>query len=118
MKLSTVTVTTSKVLPSHPSFESLRKQAKKLARQFAAGDPEALARVHAQLSAPPLPLTLRDAQFIVAREYGFAGWQDLRTAVLREEGTGLDWAAAEAERTIHDNNVERLAELIREYPAL
>jgi hypothetical protein len=89
-------VTPSKYLPSHPSFESLRKQAKKLVRQFAAGDPEALARVHVQLPAPDLPLSLRDAQLVLAREYGFAGWQDLRAAVLRLEGKGLEWAVAEA----------------------
>lgn len=111
-------MTPSKSLPPHPSFESLRKQAKKLARQFAAGDPEALARVHAQLPVPALPLSLRDAQLVLAREYGFAGWQDLRTAVLRQEGKGLEWAVAEAERAIHDNNVERLRELHHEYPAL
>ena len=111
-------MTPSKFLPSHPSFESIRKQAKKLVRQFAAGDPDALARVHAQLPAPILPLSLRDAQLVLAREYGFAGWQDLRAAVLRLEGKSLEWAAAEAERAIHDNNVERLAQLIQEYPAL
>jgi hypothetical protein len=55
---------------------------------------------------------------VVAREYGFAGWQDLRAAVLRQEGTGLEWAVAEAERSIHDHKVERLADLLREYPAL
>ena len=111
-------MTPSKSLPSQPSFESLRKQAKKLARQCAAGDPEALTRVHAQLPAPSLPLSLQDAQLVLAREYGFAGWQDLRTAVLRQEGRGLEWAAAEAERAIHDNCVGRLAQLVREYPAL
>jgi hypothetical protein len=111
-------VTASKFLPSHPSFESIRKQAKKLVRQFAAGDPDALARVHAQLPAPILPLSLRDAQLVLAREYGFAGWQDLRAAVIRLEGKGMEWAAAEAERAIHGNHVERLAQLIREYPAL
>lgn len=111
-------MTPSKFLPSHSSFESIRKQAKKLFRQFAAGDAAALARVHVQLPAPDLPLSLRDAQLVLAREYGFAGWQDLRAAVLRQEGKGLEWAAAEAERAIHDSSVERLAELIREYPAL
>ena len=55
---------------------------------------------------------------MLAREYGFAGWQELRAAVLRLEGKGLEWAAAEAERAIHANNVERLAQLIQEYPAL
>lgn len=111
-------MTPSKSLPSHPSFESLRKQARKLAGQFAAGEPEALARVHLQLPAPALPLTLRDAQLVLAREYGFAGWQDLRAAVLRLEGKGLEWAVAEAERTIHGNTVERLRQLLQEYPAL
>jgi len=111
-------VTPSKFLRSHSSFESIRKQAKKLARRFAAGDPDALARVHTQLPAPVLPLSLRDAQLVLAREYGFAGWQDLRAAVIRLEGKGLEWAAAEAERAIHGNHVERLAQLIREYPAL
>ncbi len=111
-------MTPSKFLPSHPSFESLRKQAKKLVRQFAAGDPDALARVQVQLPAPALPLSLRDAQLVLAREYGFAGWLDLRAAALRLEGKGLEWAAAEAERAIHDNNVRRLAQLVRENPAL
>ena len=108
----------SKLLSSRPSFESIRKQAKKLVRQFAAAEAEALARVHAQLPAPNIPLSLRDAQFVLAREYGFAGWDDLRAAVLRREGKGHEWAAAEAERAIHDNNVERLAQLVQEYPAL
>ena len=111
-------MTPSKFLPSHSSFESIRKQAKKLVRQMAVSDPDALARVHAQLPAPILPLSLRDAQLVLAREYGFAGWQDLRAAVLRLEGKGLEWAAAEAERAIHDNSVERLTQLVREYPAL
>jgi hypothetical protein len=111
-------VTPSKPLPLHASFESLRKQAKKLVRQFAGGDSGALARVHKQLPVPELPLSLRDAQLVLAREYGFAGWQDLRAAVLRREGKGLEWAVAEAERTIHDNNVERLRRLVQEYPAL
>src|SRR5258707_8601925 len=99
----------SKFLPFHSSFESIRKQAKKLVRQVSASDADAVARVHAQLPAPIFPLSLRDAQLVLAREYGFAGWQDLRAAVLRLEGRGLEWAAAEAERAIHGNSVEPLA---------
>jgi hypothetical protein len=111
-------VTPSKSLPSHPSFESIRKRAKTLARQIGAGEPNALARVHAQLLNPTPPLSLRDAQLVLAREYGFAGWQDLRAAALRLEGKGLEWAVAEAERAIHDNNLDRLRELVQKYPAL
>lgn len=108
----------SRFLPPHTSFESLRKQAKSLARQFAAGEPDALAQVHAQLPASTPPLSLRDAQLVLARECGFAGWQDLRAAALRLEGKDLEWATAEAERAIHDNTVERLGQLVQEYPAL
>ena len=55
-------MTLSKYLHPHSSFESVRKQAKKLVRQFAAGEPDALARVHAQLPVLILSLSLRDAQ--------------------------------------------------------
>jgi hypothetical protein len=91
-------VTTSRILPVHPSLESLRKQAKKLARE--------------------LSLSHRDAQLVLAREYGFAGWQDLREEVLKRTGNSLDWAGAQAKRAIHENDVERLKRLLAEYPAL
>ena len=38
--------------------------------------------------------------------------------MIRLEGKSLEWAAAEAEQAIPGNNVERLAQLIQEYPAL
>ena len=37
-------MTASKSLPARPSLDSLRKQAKKLARDVAAGDADAVAR--------------------------------------------------------------------------
>jgi hypothetical protein len=46
-----------------PSLESLRKQAKKLARDRA--------------------ISVRDAQLVLAREYGYAGWQDLTAEVSK-----------------------------------
>jgi hypothetical protein len=91
-------VTTSRILPVRPSLKSLRKQAKKLARE--------------------LSLSHRDAQLVLAREYGFAGWQDLREEVLKRTGNSLDWAGAQAKRAIHENDVERLKQLLAEYPAL
>jgi len=69
-------MTTSK-LPARPSLESLRKQAKKLARDIAAGEAGAIARARAELPKAELPLSQRDAQLVLAREYGFPGWQDL-----------------------------------------
>src|ERR1700693_1767953 len=104
-----------KILPVRPSLESLRKQAKKLARETAAGKPAALAR--AQLPGIELPLSQRDAQLVLAREYGFAGWQDLREEVFKRTGNAQEWVTEQAKRAVHDNNVERLKQLLAQYPA-
>jgi hypothetical protein len=91
-------MTASRSLPARPSLESLRKQAKKLARDRS--------------------VSLRNAQLALAREYGYAGWQDLVAEVSKRVGSGLEWAVAEAARLIHDNDTGRLKQLLAEYPAL
>jgi len=111
-------MTTSKSLPARPSLASLRKQAKKLARDIAAGDAGAIARARVQLPNVDLHLSQRNAQLVLAREYGFDGWQDLTAEVTKRLGNGLEWAATQAQRAIHDNDVERLKQLLAEYPAL
>ena len=111
-------MTTSKSFPDRPSLESLRKQAKKLSRDTVAGDAGAIARARAQLPHVDLPLTQRNAQVVIAREYGFDGWRDLTAEVHKRTGQGLQWAIAQARRVIHDNNVERLKQLLAEYPGL
>src|SRR6476646_644369 len=109
---------TSKSLPPRPSLESLRKQAKKLARDIDAGDTDAIARAQLQLPNNELPLTQRNAQLVIAREYGYDGWLDLTAEVSKRLGKGLDWAVAQSRHVIHDNDVERLKQLLAEYPAL
>ena len=111
-------MTISKSLPPRPSLDSLRKQAKKLARDIDAGDTNAIARARLQLQNIDPPLTQRNAQLVIAREYGFAGWQDLTAEVSKRLGNDLEWVASDARRVIHDNNVERLKQLLTEYPAL
>jgi len=110
-------VTTSK-LPARPSLESLRKQAKKLAHDIAAGHAGAVARARAQLPKVELPLSQRDAQLVLAREYGLPGWKNLVQEVKQRLGNGLEWAVSEARRIIHDNDVEGLRQLLAEHPAL
>ena len=105
-------------LPARPSLDSLRKQAKRLARDAATGDAAAVARVHAQLPHARLPLTNRDAQLVVAREYGFAGWTDLTAEVEKRLGGALEWAVSQARTAIHDRDDGRLRTLLAEYPAL
>src|SRR5262245_32332393 len=105
-------------LPVRPSLDSLRKQAKKLARDAAAGNVEAIARVHAQFPRRALPLSNRDAQLVIAREYGFAGWPDLTAEVQKRLGRALDVAASQAKVAIYNQDHERLRTLLAEYPAL
>lgn len=105
-------------LPARPSLDSLRKQARRLARDAAAGSGEAIARIHAQLPRARLPLSNRDAQLVVAREYGFAGWSALTAEVHQRVGGELSWAASQAKVAIHDEDHERLRTLLAEYPAL
>jgi hypothetical protein len=109
---------TPKQLPARPSLESLRKQAKKLTRDVAAGNSDAIARARAQLPEAEPPLSLRDAQLVVAREFGYPGWQDLLAEVHKRLGQGLEWAATQAERAIHDNDLDKLKQLLAEHPAL
>src|SRR5436190_24389537 len=111
-------MTASKSLPARPSLESLRKQAKKFARDIAVGDAGAIARARVHLPHADLPLTQRNAQLVIAREYGFPGWQDLTAEVSKRLAKGLEWAIAQARRIIHDNDVERLKRLLAEYRAL
>src|SRR5712691_764784 len=110
-------MTTSK-LPVRPSLESLRKQAKKLARDIVAGNAGAIAQARAQLPQAELPSSQRDAQLVLAREYGFPGWKDLLKEVKQRLGRGLEWAVSEARRIIHDNDIEGLRQLLADYPAL
>lgn len=69
-------------LPARPSLEQLRKQAKELLKNFHAGDSTAAERVCARLprlsdSEQSSNVALADAQFVLAREYGFDSWARL-----------------------------------------
>jgi len=76
-------------LPSNPSVENLRKQAKSLRRAVLANDPDALARVrafHPKGEDPAKGFQLSHAQFVIARTYGFASWLKLKHYVEVVEG--------------------------------
>jgi len=69
-------------LPARPSLEQLRKQAKELLRDFRAGGAAAVGRLSAAIprladQARSDDVTLADAQFVLAREYGFESWAGL-----------------------------------------
>jgi Lon protease-like protein len=76
-----------KELPARPNVEHLKSQAKDLRDAYRRQDPEARRRVHQCLPAaqqqgePPSDIALHDAQSVVAREYGFKSWAELKEHV-------------------------------------
>ena len=67
-------------LPERPSLEQLRKQAKELLKNYRADDDAAAARfrAHRPRVSSEKSAALADAQFVLAREYGFASWAKLK----------------------------------------
>ncbi|SDS42667.1 ankyrin repeat domain-containing protein [Actinopolymorpha singaporensis] len=67
-------------LPDNPSLEHLRNQARSLQRRAQAGEAEALAEFEEFDPRRDVSggCSLSDAQFVVARSYGFPSWQRLR----------------------------------------
>jgi len=77
----------SKTLPSRPNLEQLKNQAKDLLKAHKSGDVESLKRFrdsHPNFSSASekeisaATFSLSDAQWIIAREYGFASWPKLK----------------------------------------
>lgn len=66
-----------RALPARVDLAQQKTQAKELLRSFAAGDPESVARVRDTLPDKPR-IVLADAQFVLAREYGFHDWGALK----------------------------------------
>ncbi len=67
-------------LPSRPRLAFERKQAQRVLAELRRGDPGALRRAslhRADAAAAPKAPKLADAQFIIAREYGFRSWPRL-----------------------------------------
>jgi ankyrin repeat protein len=70
----------SRSLPARPDLAQQQKQAKELLHAFAAGDTEAHERVRAVLPDKE-HIALADAQFVLAREYGFVNWAALKSHI-------------------------------------
>ncbi len=107
-------------LPQRPNLEQLKKQAKSLLQAARAGDPSALRRFHAIFDASPGPqhsLALHQAQFVIAREYGFSSWNRLREEI---EERCLPFTAAVDEflRCATGNAKDRALRLLHRHPGI
>lgn len=107
-----------KSLPTSPSIENLRNRAKTLLRELRAGDAAAIARFrethpeHADTDRATLgsEAGLSDAQWVVAREYGFESWAKLKEHVVTD--------ISPVERAIRDGDGDSLRALLAERPHL
>ena len=73
----------TKSLPANADINLLKKQAKKLLKQYRKDVPDALTAVHTFHPKPEKFAVLRDAHLVVARSYGFKGWEELSDAVAK-----------------------------------
>lgn len=83
--------TVSRGLPPQPHSDVPKREAKELLAAFRARNPEALERVRsnhpkhaagrgtAAVAEPGLKLA--DAQWVIAREYGFSSWSELKRRI-------------------------------------
>src|SRR5688572_5391409 len=68
-------------LPTRPSIEHLKNQAKALLRAYRENDPEAVAGFRSLAATRDVAPKLADAQGLVGLEYGFASWPKLKAYV-------------------------------------
>ena len=89
----------TRAMRENPDIDQLKRQAKELLEAYRASSPEAVAEVTAyhRTSSPgkatPETFALHDAQFVLARSYGFESWPKLKAAVDGVTAAKLDAAA-------------------------
>ncbi len=115
-----------KQLPIQPNLEYDKKQAKRLLKAFHDGDAAAIQRVHQHLphvknlpsdQVGQFPLTLMQAQTVIAREYDMSSWGALRLAIKlkrKDYGDKLETF----KQLIYQHDAESLDSLLREHPDL
>ncbi len=89
----------SESLPARPSLEQLKKLAKDLVKGHEEKQPDALALIGRHLPAlagksaaevAAYPFALHDAHSVLARQYGFASWNELRAQVEASPGATVE----------------------------
>ena len=102
----------SQSLPARPNLEQLKNQAKDLLKAYRAGHPSAIARFRESMprllgpvdDQPDSPsLSLRDAQQVVAVEYGFPSWSHMHTHIQERKDVLMFEMTVEGVRVSHKN---------------
>lgn len=117
----------SKALPVRPNLEHLRKQAKRLLKELHAGNPAALDRAlkvlpgrqrpHSKEPHTSAEFQLTDAQLILAREYDFPSWNQLKVEMERRSRSA-DARIAHFIRCATGDRFPEAAQLLAQEPGL
>ena len=102
-------------LPVNPDLEHLKKQAKALLQDFRRKDPQAVQKFNSlKLKTAP---RLSDAQRLIAREYGFESWSQLKKHVDAVSDSTAR-AVQLARKAVHDDDAPALRGVLEQYPLL
>src|SRR5207248_5788337 len=108
-------------LPPRPNLAQLKLQAKELLREYRDGKFSAAARIEAHHSKHKARLLLADAQLVLAREYGYENWAQVKERIER----GRKIAAIkphphfdEGLAALRSGDINRLGELLVKHPEL
>jgi hypothetical protein len=120
IKRRKVMSTVSRGLPAHPHLDVPKQQARELLRQCKANVTEALDRIRrrhprfhiADDDAISSTLKLSDSQLVIAREYGFSSWTQLKLRIT------ANTAAQLIDKAIRRNDAAMVTQLITAYPDL
>lgn len=111
--------TVSRGLPSQPHPDIPKREARDLLAAVRVGKPEALERIrkshpkfHRRKSGAPAPVDfkLADAQHVIAREYGFSSWPELKRRI---ETNG---PAIALQRAIRDGDRATVVAILQAHP--
>src|SRR5947207_11036062 len=113
--------TVSRQLPDNPHVDVPKREARTLLKEWRARLPEALDRIgrrhpkyrgadHAAISTRRF--LLNDAQLVMAREYGFSNWAELKERIDGNTVAGL------LQEAIHKDDRETVVRLLRAHPNL
>jgi hypothetical protein len=107
-----------RTLPPNPSLEQQKKLAKELHKAYDAGDDDARTRIRHHLP-DKQRITLADAQFVLAREYGFDSWSKLKQHMEpAPEESVAESDREEFKRVVRSGNADAVATLLRHKPSV
>jgi ankyrin repeat protein len=113
--------TVTRRLPQHPHLDIPKREARELLNAWRAGEPGALGRIRGRhprfqstddAAVKAARFRLSDAQLVIAREYGFAHWTELK------ERINANSVARALDTAIRADDRETVVQLLRANPKL